>query len=158
MKFIFFEKYDSRDDKRYDPIVFQESKVGVFGEPYQATAGAEPEGHGHYEGFRKRMDEQYEKGRNKYEQSRQRMQAGGTLKDEGRRMMREGQEHLEFEREKMKENRHPGGQRRQGDDGSPLNAPIGGMHCQIMRSCTKWSHGVALERKCCDNSRYVGSC
>nr|OQO29533.1 hypothetical protein B0A51_02625 [Rachicladosporium sp. CCFEE 5018] len=30
------------------------------------------------------------------------------------------------------------------DDGYP-NGPLGGIQCQIMRSCAKWSHGVPLE-------------
>lgn len=126
--------------------MFQESRVGIFGEPYQATGGAEPEGQGHYEKFRKRMDDQYEKGRKKFDESRQRVEAGGSLIEEGRRMMHEGQARFEYEREKHKENRHRGAEQQQDDDG-PANLPQGQMHCQVMRSCTEWSHGVPLERQ-----------
>jgi phospholipase D1/2 len=142
--FIFFEKYDSRDDPRYKPIPFQESKVGVFGEPYQARGGAEPEGHGHYEGFRQKMEEQYEKGRKRVGEGRKRMEAGESWKDEGRRMMQEGHDKFEEGREKFREGRH--GRQSQHDEGTQHSAQVGGgMHCQIMRSCTQWSHGVPLE-------------
>ena len=52
--FIYFEKYDSREDEGYHPINFKESRVGAIGHPYQATGGAEPEGEGQYEHFRKK--------------------------------------------------------------------------------------------------------
>ena len=34
---------------------------------------------------------------------------------------------------------------RDGTDAGYPSGPLGGMHCQIMRSCAKWSHGVPLE-------------
>jgi len=30
------------------------------------------------------------------------------------------------------------------------SGPLGGMQCQIVRSCTKWSHGVPLEHSIAD--------
>ena len=115
--FIYFEKYAVRDDKRYHPIVFRESRVGIIGHPYQQAAGvAEPEGHGQTQHFRDRMREQYERGRQKLE--------------EGRGRLEEGREMLENMR-----------------GGSLATRPSlqGGMNCQIMRSCAKWSHGVPVE-------------
>jgi hypothetical protein len=51
---------------------------------------------------------------------------------------------LEMEHEKFKQERHGGKQK---DDrlGHPAASLQGAMNCQIMRSCTEWSHGVALE-------------
>ncbi len=142
--FIFFEKYDVRDDPRYRPIVFDESRVGIIGHPYQATGGAEPEGHGHYEGFRKKMADQYERGRARVDEGRERIGKGGGMREEGRRMMQEGHEKLEMQQEKLKQGRHGGGQHRGDREEHPVSLQ-GGMNCQIMRSCCEWSHGVPIE-------------
>ncbi|KAK5167713.1 uncharacterized protein LTR77_007412 [Saxophila tyrrhenica] len=142
--YIYFEKYSSRDDPRYHPIVFQESRVGIIGEPYQATGGAEPEGQGHYEGFKKKMEDQYEKGRKHLEEGRERVGKGGHVRDEGRRMLQEGHEKMEMEREKIRQGRH-GGQHRGDHEDHPAASHQGGMNCQIMRSCCEWSHGVPVE-------------
>ncbi|RXK34159.1 hypothetical protein BBD39_06110 [Arsenophonus endosymbiont of Bemisia tabaci Asia II 3] len=72
-------------------------------------------------------------GEGQYEHFRQRMhshyQRGQELLREGRERMREGL---------------------QGEDSGYPSGPLGGMHCQIVRSCTQWSHGVPLEHSIAD--------
>ena len=137
--FIFFEKYDARQDAReYHPIDFEESRVGIFGRPYQASEGAEPEGEGQYQHFRTRMQEQYERGRSRLEEGREKLKQGRRLREEGKEMFEEGRERL-----------YEGMQRHMRGDSAQSRHPAatlqGGMQCQIMRSCTTWSHGVPLE-------------
>lgn len=134
--FIYFEKYD--EDKRYHPINFQESKVGIIGHPYKPSSdGGEPEGEGQYEAFKNRMSEQVEKGRKRLEEGHERVKQGANVKEEGRRLFEEGRERLKDELHRGKE----GGRL----PAHPSATPQGGMNCQIMRSCTTWSHGVPLE-------------
>ncbi len=147
--FIYFEKYDVRSDARYHPIVYKESKFGIIGHPYEPTDGGEPSEEGHYAEFRERMHDQLQKGRQRFRETQDRLKAGDKLRDEGRRMFEEGREKLEMEQEKMKEGHHhhhgEHGEHRNDPLGHPAASIQGGMNCQIMRSCTKWSHGVALE-------------
>lgn len=109
--FIYYEKYDVRNQVRYQPLVYKPMRVGIIGHPYNTQGGdagdAENEIDGQYHGFRMKMKEQFDTGR-------QRLEAG--LREE---FFGEA-EHL------------PSG-------------PLGGVHCQIVRSCAKWSHGVAVE-------------
>lgn len=58
-------------------------------------------------------------------------------------------------REQMRERYHAGREaledmqdRFRGHEGP--TGPLGGFQCQIMRSCAKWSHGVALEHSICN--------
>ena len=148
--FIFFEKYESKDDGSYRPIHYQESRVGIIGHPYQATGGAEPQEHGQYEKFRTRMEEQYSRGKERVEESRKRIKEGRGAMEEGKELMEEGREKLEIEKERF--HRHGGkGKGKHGgahdsrQSEQPAGSFTGGIDCQIMRSCTKWSHGVALE-------------
>lgn len=70
--FIYFEKYSIRQNKRYHPITFRPSRAGIIGHPYrQAEGGAEVQGEGQYDHFRKRMREQYEAGRERLEHGRE---------------------------------------------------------------------------------------
>ncbi|KAF2161258.1 hypothetical protein M409DRAFT_59260 [Zasmidium cellare ATCC 36951] len=102
--FIYYEKYDVRKDERYQPLVYSPMRAGIIGHPYQpAQDGQGVEGDGQYHGFRERMRQQFEQGRER-------------LRDELSNTQRD----------------FPSG-------------PLGGAHCQIARSCAKWSHGVAVE-------------
>ena len=140
--FIYFEKYDARTDDNYKPINFQESRIGIIGHPYQASEGAEPEGEGQYEHFRNRMQEQYQKGREKLEESHQRVKKGRGLKEEAGQVFEEGHKKFEEGRERVRKGLHHHGG---AESGHPAASIQGKMHCQIMRSCTQWSHGVPLE-------------
>ncbi len=121
----------------------RESKVGIIGHPYTISAdGAEPEGQGQYEAFRNKMHEQVEHGRKRLREERQRLGQGASVGDESKRLVEEGRERLRHELHRDKKD-------------SPLPAHYegpfpGGMHCQLMRSCTKWSHGVPLEHSICN--------
>lgn len=115
--FIYLEKYDVRKDKRYQLLDYRPSRAGIIGHPYeQAQPGAEVEGEGQSHRFRERMREQYELSR-------------GRLQDEKDEL------HNRMHRDEVKQ--YPSGQYPSG--------PLGGVQIQLMRSCTKWSHGVALE-------------
>lgn len=123
--FIYFEKYEVRDNDDYHPITFKESRTGIVGHPYSETeGGAEPEGEGHYQGFRERMHSQLERGRKKVEEGRQRLEEGKEMVDD----MRKGRIN------------HP-----VASDTQLYGGRHGGMRCQIMRSVSKWSHGVPVE-------------
>jgi len=139
--YMYFDKYD--EDKRYHPINFRESKTGVIGHPYTpAPDGGEPEGEGHYQSFRERMREQAEKGRSRLEEERKRLRQGAKLSDEGHRLFEEGRERLKNELQREK----PEGR-------LPWHATTltdGAVHCQIMRSCMSWSHGVPMEHSICN--------
>ena len=84
---------------------------------------------------------------------------GGKMKDEGRRMFKEGREKLRDEvgnswrggSRAMSKLTQPQlqGTRHEAPAGHPSAAMHGGLHCQIMRSCDKWSHGVEVEVSCC---------
>ncbi|KAL1589914.1 hypothetical protein WHR41_01104 [Cladosporium halotolerans] len=54
-----------------------------------------------------------------------------------------GQEILRDSRDRMREGL-------QGAETSYPSGPLGGMKCQIVRSCTQWSHGVPLEHSIAD--------
>ena len=108
-----------RKDSRYQPIDFWPAKAGIIGHPYsdeQAEPGAESEIQGQSKGFRERMRQQYEVGREQLE----------TRKDDLRGRLHHG--HAQS---------YPEG-------------PLGGVQVQLTRSCTKWSHGVALEHSICN--------
>lgn len=122
--FIFFEKYEVRNEDNYHPITFKEGRAGIVGHPYsQAEGGAESDANGHYKGFRDRMHNQLERGRKKVEEGRQ----------------------------KLEEGREMAGEMRRGKLGHPVDSDTrlygrdGGMRCQILRSAAKWSHGVPVE-------------
>ncbi|KAK4505731.1 hypothetical protein PRZ48_003696 [Zasmidium cellare] len=102
--FIYYDKYDVRNDERYQPLVYSPMRAGIIGHPYQPSQDGEGvEGEGQYHGFRERMRQQFEQGRER-------------LRDEFSNVQRD----------------FPAG-------------PLGGAHCQIARSCAKWSHGVNVE-------------
>lgn len=62
--FIYFEKYDVRKDVRYQPLLYSPTRVGIIGHPYQTSQDGEGvEGEGQYHGFRERMRQQFEQGR-----------------------------------------------------------------------------------------------
>lgn len=106
--FIYYEKYEVRNQTRYQPLVYKPIRAGIIGHPYnQSEGGAEDEIDGQYHGFRMKMKQQYESGRARLE-SGLRDQFLGETED------------------------LPSG-------------PLGGVHCQILRSCGKWSHGVPVE-------------
>ncbi|CAK3806272.1 Phospholipase D1 [Lecanosticta acicola] len=108
--FIYFEKYDVRKDERYHPLVYSPVRAGIIGHPYKASeAGGEIEGEGQYDGFRERMRLQYETGKARLEEQRERL----------RDQFSAGQ-----------------------NDYSMIQ---GGVHCQLTRSCARWSHGVHVE-------------
>ncbi|KAK5118948.1 hypothetical protein LTR62_000159 [Meristemomyces frigidus] len=114
--FIYDEKYNVRKNARYQPIVFYPNRAGIIGHPYQQD---DPDARFDFEGqahhFRERMRTQYEQRRGEFEQSREEFR-------EKMHKMRRGAEGVEY----------PAG-------------PLGGVQVQLMRSCTKWSHGVPLE-------------
>jgi phospholipase D1/2 len=146
--FIYFEKYASKDDGSYKPINFQESRIGIIGHPYQATGGAEPEGHGQYAQFRQRMEEQFERGKQRVEEGRERIHQGRGVMHEGKQLMEEGREEFERGKDRLRKGMHRGqhGETHDGgQSGHPAASIQGEIHCQIMRSCTKWSHGVPVE-------------
>lgn len=135
--FIYFEKYDARDDD-YHPIDFQESLFGRIGHPYQPSDGTEPREHGQYKHFRERMQEQYDRGHEKLAEARTRLENEGGLKEQGHELLEGG-------REKLRAHQHRHALHDATEAEHPAAELQGGMNCQIMRSCTKWSHGVALE-------------
>ena len=69
--FIYHEKYSVRKDDRYHPLDFWPVKAGIIGHPYeqdeQAEAGAEADIPGQSQGFRDRMRQQFEAGRQELE-------------------------------------------------------------------------------------------
>lgn len=71
--FVYFEKYDVRKDARYTPLVYHPQRVGIIGHPYQSTEDGGIEGEGQTEGFRNRIREQYERGRARLEEGRDRL-------------------------------------------------------------------------------------
>ncbi|KAF7195689.1 Phospholipase D1 [Pseudocercospora fuligena] len=71
--FIYFEKYDVRKEARYQPLVYHAARAGIIGHPYEENADGEPRGEGQYHGFRQRMREQYEVGRARLEEGRDRL-------------------------------------------------------------------------------------
>lgn len=110
---IYYEKYDVRRDARYQPLVYHPQRAGIIGHPYQQSEdGQTVEGEGQYHGFRERMREQYESGRARLEEGRDRLLYG--------------------------------------DEQDYSSGPLGGMKCQIVRSCCKWSHGVPVEHSIAD--------
>ncbi|KAK5122151.1 hypothetical protein LTR85_004397 [Meristemomyces frigidus] len=119
--FIYYEKYDVRKDARYQPLIFRPNRSGIIGHPYEQTEpGAEmttPEG-GHHHDFA-----------GQYHHFRERMRSQYDT----------GRERLEASREGLRDHMHHG----QGQQYPDL--PLGGVQIQLMRSCTKWSHGVPLE-------------
>lgn len=147
--FIYFEKYAIKDDESYRPINFRASRIGIIGHPYEGTGdGAEPEGEGQYEGFRRHLTDQFNRGVKRVEEGRERVKHGGKVLDEGRQMMEEGREKFDEEKRRLHHGgiHHFHGETEDGGvSGHPAASIQGEMHCQIMRSCTKWSHGVPLE-------------
>ena len=146
--FIYFEKYASKDDGSYKPINFQESRIGIIGHPYQPTDGAEPQEHGQYAHFRQRMQDQFERGKQKVGESRERIHQGRGIMDEGKQALKEGREELERGKDHLRKGMHRGqhdGTHDGGESGHPAASIQGEINCQIMRSCTKWSHGVPVE-------------
>lgn len=111
--FIYFEKYDVRENARYLPLPFHANRAGIIGHPYRAPErpGQAPIGEGQFHHFRESMREQYERGRER-------------LADKGDEM-----------RERFLGADDP-------DYDIPFTGPV---QIQLMRSCTKWSHGVPLE-------------
>lgn len=64
------------------------------------------------------------------------------FRDRMRERVEEGRERLEEGRDRFEQHLHHEDQDRSG--------PLGGIPCQIMRSCCKWSHGVSLEHSICN--------
>ncbi|KAF2723750.1 phospholipase D/nuclease [Polychaeton citri CBS 116435] len=113
--FIYYEKYDVRKDTRYKPLPFRTSRVGIIGHPYRQDQSG-----------------QQIEGEGQYQGFRERMKQRMREEiEEGRAQFTEGKEVLQ-DRMYGRQTGYPSG-------------PLGGMPCQIMRSCAKWSHGVALE-------------
>lgn len=115
--FIYFEKYTVRKDPRYHPIDFRPNRAGIIGHPYEPAADGTSvvEGDGQYHRFRDRMHDQLQAGR----------------------------EELSARKDELRERLHHAEDAGNGADYG--TGPLGGAHVQLMRSCTKWSHGVPLE-------------
>ncbi|KAK3680162.1 hypothetical protein LTR78_000539 [Recurvomyces mirabilis] len=113
--FIYFEKYDVRGQKNYHPIVFHPERAGIFGHPYVQS---EPGAPVEGEGQAHHFRERV---RDQYER--------------GRLGLEEGKEELREQMHKM----------HRGAKVEYPPGPLGGVEVQLMRSCTKWSHGVPLE-------------
>ncbi|USW53501.1 Putative phospholipase D/Transphosphatidylase [Septoria linicola] len=71
--FIYYEKYDVRADVRYSPIIYHPQRAGIIGHPYTEDENGGVQGDGQTEGFRDRIREQYEKGRARLEEGRDRL-------------------------------------------------------------------------------------
>jgi phospholipase D1/2 len=110
--FIYYEKYDVRQEARFHPLVYHPTRAGIIGHPYTSNGGDEVEGEGQYHGFRERMKFQYESSFQRIEEQVRERVLGSQPQ-------------------------YPSG-------------PLGGVHCQIVRSCAKWSHGVPVEHSIAD--------
>ncbi|GIZ46370.1 hypothetical protein CKM354_000949800 [Cercospora kikuchii] len=71
--FIYYEKYDVRRDDRYAPLVYHPQRIGIIGHPYRSTEDGGVEGEGQMQSFRDRIREQYEKGRARLEDGRDKL-------------------------------------------------------------------------------------
>jgi phospholipase D1/2 len=118
--FIYFEKYDVRKDSRYHPIDFSPSRAGIIGHPYR------PDGEGRGVQGEGQYHHFRERMRQQYESAR------GMIMNEGEQLR-----HRMYSYDQRPSQQYPSG-------------PLGGVHIQVMRSCTKWSHGVPLEHSIAD--------
>ncbi|KAK5010879.1 hypothetical protein LTR28_007175, partial [Elasticomyces elasticus] len=113
--FIYREKYDVRKEERYSLLEYHENRIGIIDHPYVDPDQA---GGGAMYESTNRQPGFRERLRDRFEEERDRFD---VVRDQLR--------------DDYGQHMHRGGQ----------TGPMGGIPCQIMRSCAKWSHGVAIE-------------
>ncbi|KAK4631613.1 Phospholipase D1 [Fulvia fulva] len=82
--FIYYDKYDVRQDARYKPLVYAPVRAGIIGHPYPSgDDDSDVQGEGQYHGFRERMRQQYEHGKACLEEGRDQLveQFAGTYQN-----------------------------------------------------------------------------
>ena len=141
--FIFVGKYSSKDESgRYQAIHYDPTPVGIINEG-QAQIQTDMQSGDQFQQHQYRDVDSPEGGERGFEQEGERGFGDGGRFGEYGEHLRERVEG-EFERtvgERFGGHHHHGGHHGPGGGAGPR----GGVACQITRSCTKWSHGVALE-------------
>ncbi|KAK5017747.1 hypothetical protein LTR60_001806 [Cryomyces antarcticus] len=124
--FIYNEKYDVRKDVRYAPLVYYPNRIGVIDHPYGSSQ------QGSDASYPPNLQQQYgddgsSEGEHHHFGRGRRGEFGGRLR-----------ERFEDGRDRLQDKiRHEHRSRSRG--------PMGGIPCQIVRSCARWSHGVPIE-------------
>lgn len=146
--FIFDEKYDRKDQTgRYQALRYQPTSIGIIheGENEMRPEDAQFQG----EKGQPQPQGQYAQSSTQQEQYRAPGEAVEGM-ERGHAHGRHIRERMEDEYQQLQqfEQRVPGKHHHHDGQAYPMSGstgPLGGVDCQITRSCTKWSHGISLE-------------